>query len=394
MIDSSDHVTGKTGLSPTVTISKNGGSFAAPAGAVTELANGWYKVAGNATDTGATGPLLLHATATGADPVDDRFEVVAFDPDTTASGGLPVVGTGANNFKSDASANVTYANAALPRQRRLPRPCGRTPPPRISPRPTASATHSTSMRRRERRAASRCSTPPPHLPVYSVGQGVTLAANQHVIVNSGTVTTVSGNVSGNVNGSTGSVAGDVAGKVLGGGSATIAGVGVRAVDGGGNAIAPAATALTNATWTDARAAKLDYLTGSVALAAAALTNATWTDARATKLDYLTKCGPRRHRLDQRHLDRRPGGLPRRGRLVAAGGRRLHGPGQRLGRRHQVEDRLAEFRRRQRPRHAQRRDRGPRRDPANRAGRRDPPARRVPRREHRPASTRWPLSCWR
>lgn len=35
---------GKTGLSPTVTLSKNGGAFASPAGAVTEVANGWYKI--------------------------------------------------------------------------------------------------------------------------------------------------------------------------------------------------------------------------------------------------------------------------------------------------------------------------------------------------------------
>lgn len=81
MVDSSDHITGKTGLSPTVTICKNGGSFASPAGAVTEVANGWYRVAANATDANTLGPLLLHATGSGADPTDDRFEVVVFNPD-------------------------------------------------------------------------------------------------------------------------------------------------------------------------------------------------------------------------------------------------------------------------------------------------------------------------
>jgi hypothetical protein len=89
MVDSSDHLTGKTGLSPTVTLSKNGGAFAAPSGSVTELSNGWYKVAGNAADSNTLGPLLLHATASGADPCDDRFDVVAFDPDSglaTATG--------------------------------------------------------------------------------------------------------------------------------------------------------------------------------------------------------------------------------------------------------------------------------------------------------------------
>jgi hypothetical protein len=51
LVLSSDHLSPATGKSPTVTISKNGAAFAAPSGAVTEIANGWYQVAGNATDT-------------------------------------------------------------------------------------------------------------------------------------------------------------------------------------------------------------------------------------------------------------------------------------------------------------------------------------------------------
>ena len=88
MSDSADHVTGKTGLSPTVTISKNGGAFASPAGAVTEIGNGWYKIAGNATDNGTLGPLLLYATAAGADPATDLFPVVAYSPQNANSLGL------------------------------------------------------------------------------------------------------------------------------------------------------------------------------------------------------------------------------------------------------------------------------------------------------------------
>jgi hypothetical protein len=82
MLDSTDHISPKTGLTPTVTLSKNGATFAAPSGAVTEIANGWYKVAANATDSNTLGPLILHATATGADPTDAFFEVVAYDPQT------------------------------------------------------------------------------------------------------------------------------------------------------------------------------------------------------------------------------------------------------------------------------------------------------------------------
>lgn len=83
MADSTDGKTGKTGLTCTVTISKSGGSFSSPAGAVSEIANGFYKVAGNATDTNTLGPLLLHATGTGADPADKEYSVVAFDPQVT-----------------------------------------------------------------------------------------------------------------------------------------------------------------------------------------------------------------------------------------------------------------------------------------------------------------------
>lgn len=82
MVDSADHISPKTGLTPTVTILKaNTGSFASPSGAVTELANGWYKVAGNATDTNTDGPIILHATASGADPTDMIVGVVVdYDP--------------------------------------------------------------------------------------------------------------------------------------------------------------------------------------------------------------------------------------------------------------------------------------------------------------------------
>ncbi len=122
MVDSTDHVSGKTGLSPTVTISKNGGSFASPSGAVTEIGNGLYKVAGNATDSNTLGELWVHATATGADPADVQYLIVAYDPHdavrlgltalpnaaAAANGGLPTVdannavkvqsGTGANQL--------------------------------------------------------------------------------------------------------------------------------------------------------------------------------------------------------------------------------------------------------------------------------------------------------
>ena len=80
MADSTDHVTGKTSLTPTVTISKNGGSFGAASGSVTELANGWYAFAGNATDRNTLGPLAIHAAASGADPADIVVQIVNYNP--------------------------------------------------------------------------------------------------------------------------------------------------------------------------------------------------------------------------------------------------------------------------------------------------------------------------
>lgn len=125
MLDSGDHITGKTGLSPTVTLSKNGGSFASPSGAVTEIANGWYKVAGNATDTNTVGPLVLHASSSGADPTDRAFAVVPWNPfdavrlgltalpnaAAEASGGLITRGTSTGQLAVTAGAVTTGTNS-------------------------------------------------------------------------------------------------------------------------------------------------------------------------------------------------------------------------------------------------------------------------------------------
>lgn len=80
MIDSSDHISKKTGLSPTVNISKAGAAFGAAAGTVTEVANGWYKVALTTADTGTLGDLAFYITAAAADDTDFSDQVVAYDP--------------------------------------------------------------------------------------------------------------------------------------------------------------------------------------------------------------------------------------------------------------------------------------------------------------------------
>ena len=45
MVDSADHVTGKTGLTLTITASKNAAAFASVSPTVTERGSGWYNIA-------------------------------------------------------------------------------------------------------------------------------------------------------------------------------------------------------------------------------------------------------------------------------------------------------------------------------------------------------------
>ncbi len=80
MVQSGDHVSALTGAAPTVTVSRNGGAFAAPAGAVSEIGSGWYKLVPAAADVSTNGALILHAAASGGDPADVRCQVVAFNP--------------------------------------------------------------------------------------------------------------------------------------------------------------------------------------------------------------------------------------------------------------------------------------------------------------------------
>lgn len=118
MVDNTDHITGKTGLSPTVTISKNGGAFASPSGTVSAVGNGWYSVSASTNDPSVLGPLILHATGTSADPTDVVFEVVSYNPqdsvrfgltalpnaNANAANGLPTLGSGTGQITVSAGA--------------------------------------------------------------------------------------------------------------------------------------------------------------------------------------------------------------------------------------------------------------------------------------------------
>jgi len=85
MVDSTDHITGKTGLTLTITASKAGAAFGAITPTVTELATGWYKLELTTAHTDTLGDLDLHITATGADPTDVAMQVYANTYDTLAT---------------------------------------------------------------------------------------------------------------------------------------------------------------------------------------------------------------------------------------------------------------------------------------------------------------------
>lgn len=92
MIDSADHVTGKTGLAAGLTIylTKAAGAPAVITPTVTELdatnVKGLYKLALTTTHTNTLGEFQLHITATGADPTDVAHQVVTDLPGIAQTG--------------------------------------------------------------------------------------------------------------------------------------------------------------------------------------------------------------------------------------------------------------------------------------------------------------------
>ncbi len=75
---STDHSTPGTGLTIPVKLSVNGGAFADPhtgATNATEIANGWYYVDLDTTDTGTLGPLVVRGTEATIDDSEATFDV-------------------------------------------------------------------------------------------------------------------------------------------------------------------------------------------------------------------------------------------------------------------------------------------------------------------------------
>ncbi len=75
LVDSTDGKTGKTGLTLTITASKDGAAFASITPTVTERGSGWYNLALTTSHTDTLGDLACHITGTGADPCDFKLPV-------------------------------------------------------------------------------------------------------------------------------------------------------------------------------------------------------------------------------------------------------------------------------------------------------------------------------
>ena len=114
--DSTDHVTGKTGLTLTVTASKAGAAFGSISPTVTERGNGWYALALTSSHTDTLGDLAIRATGTGADPINVLCVVrnantggLAALPNAAAgaNGGLPVLSSSATTLAYTVSTVTT-----------------------------------------------------------------------------------------------------------------------------------------------------------------------------------------------------------------------------------------------------------------------------------------------
>lgn len=121
MADSTDHITGKTGLTLAITISKDGAAFASITPVVTERGNGWYNMALVSADTGTVGDLVVRATATGADPGERTLNVVAnVEADTygrvgAAGAGLTALGdTRIANLDATVSSRLAASGYTAP----------------------------------------------------------------------------------------------------------------------------------------------------------------------------------------------------------------------------------------------------------------------------------------
>ena len=110
MVDDYDFATPQTGKSPSVQVSKDGGTFGAAASSAGEIANGWYQIALTGDDTDAD-VLVLKATAEGCAQTDEAFYLPTH---TASSAGGPiadaVLSEAVNDHKDEAGSLAEAIN--------------------------------------------------------------------------------------------------------------------------------------------------------------------------------------------------------------------------------------------------------------------------------------------
>lgn len=114
-VDKDDGVVEETGLSPTVQISKNGGTFANrnSATSITHDADGWYKVELDATDTNTLGRLVLKVQDEATHlPVWKEFMIVSGNYYDTKYGS-DMFAVNAAQIADEAINNLSFAADAI-----------------------------------------------------------------------------------------------------------------------------------------------------------------------------------------------------------------------------------------------------------------------------------------
>lgn len=107
MVQSADHITGATGLTLTVTASKDGGAFGSISPTVTERGNGWYSIALTSSHTDTLGDIALQITAASADPSSVLGQVIAADLNDAVDLGL-------TNLDATVSSRLAAASYTAP----------------------------------------------------------------------------------------------------------------------------------------------------------------------------------------------------------------------------------------------------------------------------------------
>lgn len=111
MVQTVDHVSGLTGGTVTVTLSKAGGAYSGAAGTVTEVANGVYKIALTAADLNTLGDLAVHCTVASGDPTDFVDQVVAGIFKNVAYNNYPFLMTDSTNHAPATGKSVTVTRS-------------------------------------------------------------------------------------------------------------------------------------------------------------------------------------------------------------------------------------------------------------------------------------------